>query len=303
MVGNVETEGYYIVIGDGCRELISAAMYAYSVEMGNVPLNWFHRTPYYDGYIAACQGNGGYCTWNPSYNQTNTSTIVEMSTIPDNPDGRHHKLYYNAPMKLFDLAFYWPHYTNITHKLDKELMVFTMTKFSGHASARFGWALTRSRKLAMGMWMYMFLNIVEPSVYAQQMALTIFEDVIRTKGAMFTWAREILEARWVQLQQLFDKSPHYTITSVSGTAFAWIKCHSARTAKQCLFQFAKYLIEAQSGVEYGMTEEDCFIRLSLVEDTSTWTIAIGYLQKMLSPSNRAQLDAQLSVIDTGKDAA
>jgi len=256
-------------------------MYAYSTEM-NAPLHWFHRTPYYDGYIAACQGNGGYCIWDPSLTQNSTVNMVEMSTIPDNPDGRSHPLFYNATKRLYDLAFYWPHYTTVKHKLDEELMVFTLTKMSGHASARFGWALTKSHKLAMGMWMYMFLNIVEPSVYSQQMALTIFSDILSTKGLMFSWAKTVLMDRWQQLEALFQDNPHFTIKSAPGTAFAWIHCNFIPTSKQCVGLFAQYLIQAEDGQEFGMQKTDRFIRLSLVEDSSTWGIAVGYLQNLLS---------------------
>ena len=41
-----------------------------------------------------------------------------------------------------DLAYYWPHYTAITAPADYPIMLWTMSKISGHAGTRLGYAMT-----------------------------------------------------------------------------------------------------------------------------------------------------------------
>ncbi|KAG4939296.1 hypothetical protein JHK82_045019 [Glycine max] len=38
---------------------------------------------------------------------------------------------------IYDRAYYWPHFTAISSPADDDLMVFTISKLTGHAGSRF----------------------------------------------------------------------------------------------------------------------------------------------------------------------
>lgn len=65
---------------------------------------------------------------------------IEFVTSPNNPTGVTREPVVNrAEGKIvYDLAYYWPHYTPITAQLDFDVMLFTVSKCSGHAGSRIG---------------------------------------------------------------------------------------------------------------------------------------------------------------------
>ena len=46
------------------------------------------------------------------------------------------------------MVYYWPHIVNITHVVDNPIMVFSLSKLTGMAASRIGWALLDSTTLA-----------------------------------------------------------------------------------------------------------------------------------------------------------
>ena len=65
---------------------------------------------------------------------------IEMVTSPNNPDGelRGPVLKRANGMLVHDLAYYWPQFTAITNPVDQNIMLFTMSKCTGHAGSRIG---------------------------------------------------------------------------------------------------------------------------------------------------------------------
>lgn len=68
------------------------------------------------------------------------STLIELVTSPNNPDGQLKKAVLRGQYvkTIHDLAYYWPHYTPILEPADEDLMIFTISKLTGHAGSRFG---------------------------------------------------------------------------------------------------------------------------------------------------------------------
>ena len=66
--------------------------------------------------------------------------FIELVTSPNNPDGQLKKAVLQGPCvkTIHDLAYYWPHYTPIPAAADDNLMIFTLSKLTGHGGSRFG---------------------------------------------------------------------------------------------------------------------------------------------------------------------
>ncbi len=70
----------------------------------------------------------------------NEEAYIELVTSPNNPDGRiQHAVVNGTGPVIHDLAYYWPHYTPITAPADHDLMLFTVSKCTGHAGTRIGY--------------------------------------------------------------------------------------------------------------------------------------------------------------------
>ncbi|KAF5189760.1 Tryptophan aminotransferase-related protein, partial [Thalictrum thalictroides] len=65
---------------------------------------------------------------------------IEVVTSTNNPDGniREPVVKRGGGILIHDLAYYWPQYTAITSPADHDLMLFTISKCTGHAGARIG---------------------------------------------------------------------------------------------------------------------------------------------------------------------
>lgn len=74
-----------------------------------------------------------------NYSDTNTD-IIEFVTSPNNPDGQLNEavLQGRNVKAIYDRAYYWPHFTAIPAPADEEVMLFTLSKLTGHAGSRFG---------------------------------------------------------------------------------------------------------------------------------------------------------------------
>jgi hypothetical protein len=108
-VGNVETDGRYIVVGTGASTLFQAAIYAYS-KLRRAPQKVVARAPRYDMYSSyyVVTHNPSVAQWNASTQPTDAN-VVELLTHPNNPDGRPRlrgPLVPNAS-QIHDLVYYW----------------------------------------------------------------------------------------------------------------------------------------------------------------------------------------------------
>jgi histidinol-phosphate/aromatic aminotransferase/cobyric acid decarboxylase-like protein len=73
---------------------------------------------------------------------TKNEDIIEFVTSPNNPDAQLRKPVVGGAAAIVDHAYYWPHFTHIPAPADEDVMLFTVSKLSGHASSRFGYAPT-----------------------------------------------------------------------------------------------------------------------------------------------------------------
>ena len=82
---------------------------------------------------------GDTSLWKKNVSKVN-ATFIEFVTSPNNPDGKLSEAVLKGPnvKTINDHAYYWPHFTPIPSPANQDLMIFTMSKLTGHAGTRFG---------------------------------------------------------------------------------------------------------------------------------------------------------------------
>ncbi|GER55453.1 histidinol-phosphate aminotransferase [Striga asiatica] len=78
--------------------------------------------------------------WNKDHN-AKANNSIEFVTSPNNPDGnlREAVLQGASARAIYDHAYYWPHFTAVPAPADEDIMIFTISKLTGHAGTRFGY--------------------------------------------------------------------------------------------------------------------------------------------------------------------
>ncbi|KAK4488817.1 hypothetical protein RD792_004607, partial [Penstemon davidsonii] len=171
-VGNAIAEDYHIVVGTGSSQLILAALYAVSDPLNEPnPIPVVSEAPYYSGYPDITDHlKSGLFKWaGDARSFDKDGPYIEMVTSPNNPDGVIRKPVVNRAkgMLIHDLAYYWPQYTAITSPADHDIMLFTVSKCTGHAGSRIGWALVKDINVAKKMVKFIEINTIGVSKEAQ----------------------------------------------------------------------------------------------------------------------------------------
>ncbi|GJR00409.1 tryptophan aminotransferase-related protein 3-like protein [Tanacetum coccineum] len=139
LVGNAITEGRYLVFGVGSAQLLNAAVYALSSQNSSSPSNVIASIPYFSLYKDQTvllnskdfQFQGDSNLWQ-SNNSTHNTDVIEFVTSPNNPDGELKEPIIGGNT-IYDHAYLWPHFTPIMGPSDHDLMIFTLSKLTGHA--------------------------------------------------------------------------------------------------------------------------------------------------------------------------
>ncbi|KAH9304279.1 hypothetical protein KI387_008683, partial [Taxus chinensis] len=78
--------------------------------------------------------------WTKRTKSLNSTTFIEFVTSPNNPDAllKEGVLEGENVRTIYDYAYYWPHFTAISHQAEEDIMLFTLSKLTGHAGSRLG---------------------------------------------------------------------------------------------------------------------------------------------------------------------
>jgi histidinol-phosphate/aromatic aminotransferase/cobyric acid decarboxylase-like protein len=306
-VGNVETEGRYIIVGTGATSLFQAATFAYSkLHKKAVPV--VARSPRYDMY------NQYYVvTQNPTVARWAEDTralkdgpdVVELVTHPNNPDGHPRlgepPLFANSS-KIHDLVYYWPHLCGgaceEAHdegalgsvrmaKADVDLAVFSLTKFTGHAGSRFGWALVKDLAVVEQMTLYLTATEIMPSIDTAYRTLELLRGMLADEGGtkhalaarFFASTRVAMKARWARLGELFAGQTRYALRSAPLSAYAWVECRHA-TGAECAAPFFERGLLGMPGAAFG-EDNEAFFRINLTLFDSDFELLVEKLAEVL----------------------
>ncbi|KAK4374408.1 hypothetical protein RND71_005085 [Anisodus tanguticus] len=301
---NAITDGRYIIFGVGSTQLLNAAVYALSMD-SYPAAKVVARIPYYSFYKFQTEflQTQHYEFEGDSSLLKNKSDIigdvVEFVTSPNNPDGNLRSPVLKGPnVKLiYDRAYYWPHYTAIPAPADEDLMIFTISKFTGHAGSRFGWAIVKDVKVYEKMMEYIGLADMGISKDAQLRALTLLKVVGEGDGKqLFNFAHQILRDRWEKLSQIFSLSKRFSLQRVPtqyctflerarepSPAYAWVKCK--RKEKNCTEVFKVAKIIGRPGSRFFVGER--YVRLSLLKGQHDFDMLILRLKELVSQEYEA----------------
>ncbi|KAI3810421.1 hypothetical protein L1987_20033 [Smallanthus sonchifolius] len=212
VAGNAVTEGRYIVFGVGSSQLLSAAVYALSSETSSSPSKVLASAPFYSIYKDQTvffnsknfRFEGDANSWE-SNDFTNNMDVVEFVTSPNNPDGELKKSILEGKT-IYDHAYYWPEFTPIPGPSDEDLMIFTLSKLTGHAGTRFGWVIIKDKNVYEKVLKDIYLADMGISKDTQLRVLKILKVATQEDGKpFFEFAYNKMRDRWERLTSVFSK--------------------------------------------------------------------------------------------------
>ncbi|KAG4389902.1 hypothetical protein GLYMA_06G179000v4 [Glycine max] len=311
VVGNAVTEGRHIVVGTGSSQLFLAALYALSPIDSPEPISVVCASPYYSmrQVIHSIHKQKGGKSWHlaslpvmsyPSMTNHLKSGLykwggdaesyekegpyIELVTSPNNPDGhvRRSKVNRSQGFLVHDLAYYWPQYTPISAPADHDLTLFTVSKSTGHAGMRIGWALVKDQEVAKKMTKFIELNTIGVSKDSQLRAAKVLRAVSdsweqgnsKESESFFKFSHKLMANRWKQLRLVVERSELFSLPKFSPAfctffnqvlepqpAFVWLKCEG--NVEDCESFLRGYNILTRSGIHFGVSPK--YVRISMLD--------------------------------------
>ncbi|KAK1269357.1 Tryptophan aminotransferase-related protein 2 [Acorus gramineus] len=304
LVGNAKVDdGRSIVVGTGSTQLFQAALYALSPLDGPEPVNVVSAVPYYSSYPAVTdflksrlyKWAGDACGF-----PGDDSPYIELVTSPNNPDGFTRKAIVNGTCgkTVHDLAYYWPQYTAITEEADHDIMLFTVSKSTGHAGTRIGWALVKDEEVAKRMTKFIELNTIGVSKDSQLRAARILKAISDghewqvTDGTerFFEYGRRMMTDRWERLRVVVRSTGRFSLpeftpasckfageTTETHPAFAWLKCEM-EGVEDCESYLKSHKILTRSGKHFGVDIKH--VRVSMLDKDEIFDLFLERLANL-----------------------
>lgn len=189
---NANTTDKYIVIGNGASQMLQAI-----IAMLDLPVS--AKVPYFNRFPRFTRNVGQVWT------DDDEDSSVRICTIPNNPDGSHNS-YWGFQETIFDLSYNWFQYHGYKSKeYDEDIMVFSLSKATGHASTRIGWALFKDHELAKKVEDWIEHNTSGVSYEAQMHAYKILnsQQIAYFRDSVFKYGRKVLNKRWADIRERY----------------------------------------------------------------------------------------------------
>ncbi|KAK3161769.1 hypothetical protein QOZ80_1BG0081170 [Eleusine coracana subsp. coracana] len=307
-VGNAVVDGKHLVFGTGSFQLINALVYALSPDAGDAtspPARVVATAPYYPAYkLQTAMFDGWEYEWggttldwaNASRNSSvDGGDFIEFVTSPNNPDTQIRKAVLGGSMAVFDHAYYWPHFAPIPSPADEDIMLFTMTKLSGHAGSRFGWAFIRDDKVAKRTYEYVQSNIMGASRDTQLRMLGIIKVMLANlhgEDDIFAFGHDVMRSRWRRLNAVVSRSRRISLQKIPpqyctyfkrirepSPAYAWVKCEREED-EDCHEALLKGNIISREGGRYGASSR--YTRMSLLKTDDDFDVLLERIADLVN---------------------
>ncbi|KAL1219690.1 Tryptophan aminotransferase-related protein 3 [Cardamine amara subsp. amara] len=304
VVGNAVTDDRFIIFGTGATQLIAASVHALSLtnsSSSSSPSRLVSSVPYYNMYqqqaeffrSAHLKFEGDAHVW--KQRNDNITQVIEIVTSPNNPDGKAKRAVLDGPnvKTIHDYAYYWPYFTPITHQVDEDLSLFSLSKTTGHAGSRFGWALVKDKAVYERMKTYITLSSMGVSRDTQLRVLQLLKVVIDDGGdEIFNFGYGTLKKRWEIVNKILSMSTRFSLETKKPEycnyfkrvrdftpSYAWVKCERLEDIN-CYEIFKAAKITGRNGQEFGTEER--FVRLSLIKSQNDFDQLSNMLKKLVS---------------------
>ncbi|CAN1795075.1 L-tryptophan--pyruvate aminotransferase 1, partial [Linum perenne] len=288
VVGNAETDDRHLVVGTGSTLLFQAALHALAgpaaAGAGGKPVDVVCAAPYYSQYKEQVEmlQSRLYEWGGDALTYSKNGPYIEVVTTPNNPDGSLREAVVDREdgMLIHDLAYYWPSNTPITHVADHDIMLFTLTKCSGHAGSRIGWAIVKDKEVAKRMTMFKQVCTIGVSKDSQVRAAKILNVIaddcenhdISSDENFFGQNRKEMEERWIKLKEAIRVQDTFTLPKYPQQycnfskkffhptpAFGWLKCKNRCDASTLL---KEHNVLTRGGQAFGASTE--YTRISMI---------------------------------------
>jgi len=244
---NAMIDDKFVVIGNGAGQILSAIIYALDLPVSaNSP--YFPRFKHYTKFAGQ------------SWLDNRHPEFVQIITCPNNPDNNiYHQIH--SKYIIYDLSYNWYQYHEPI-EFNEDIMVFSLSKCTGHASARIGWALIKDEQIVKKMEEYIEFATGGISIYSQLEAEKIIRSQLDILVTIFEYGRIILDKRWKKLHNLQKLS--FVILNSSGM-FIW-----------CVGKCPKSIISTP-GEKFGVSND--YFRISVGCSEEKFEKLLWILQK------------------------
>ncbi|KAK2997687.1 hypothetical protein RJ639_024950, partial [Escallonia herrerae] len=297
--------GRFIVFGAGSTQLLNAAVHALSMDNPSPPSAVVASVPFYPKLKVSYKqqtdffSSLGYKFYGDTSMYKNPSDVstnaIEFVTSPNNPDGKLKKkvLRGESVRAIHDHAYYWPHFSGIPTPADEDIMIFTLSKLTGHAGTRFGWAVIKDEAVYRRMLTYSDESCYGVSRDTQVRASKLLKVVLEGEGReLFSFGYKTMKDRWEKLSQALSFSKRFSIQDIApvycsflqgirdpSPAFAWFKCEREED-KDCYTVLRDAGIIGRRGTLFGA--ESCYVRLSLVTRQDDFELLLRQINKLVA---------------------
>ncbi|XP_040378013.1 tryptophan aminotransferase-related protein 2-like [Oryza brachyantha] len=313
-VGNAAVDGYHVLVGTGSTQLFMAALYALAPDaaVAGQPVSVVSTAPYYSSYPAVTDFlRSGLFRWAGDADTFAGDSYIELVCSPNNPDGAIREAVLASRTgngrAVHDLAYYWPQYTPITKRADHDIMLFTVSKSTGHAGTRIGWALVKDTAIARKMTKFVELNTIGVSKDSQMRAAKVLAAVSegyerrpeQPKGTvtpppppprLFDFGRRKMVERWSMLRAAAAASGIFSLpdetsgycnftnqTAATNPAFAWLRC-DREDVEDCASFLRGHKILTRSGAQFGADPR--YVRVSMLDRDDAFLIFVNRLASL-----------------------
>ncbi|CAL4961700.1 unnamed protein product [Urochloa decumbens] len=312
-VGNAAVDDKHLVFAAGSIQLVNALVHALSPDnnAASPPARVVAEAPYYPAYkVQTVMFDGREYRWGGTTarwanasraNSTDGGGFIEFVTSPNNPDAvlREPALAGSpAAAAIFDRAYYWPHFTHIPAPADEDVMMFTMSKPSGHAGSRFGWALIRDDAVAARALEYVSNSIMGASRDTQLRMLGIVKAMLAKlhgEDDIFAFGHDVMRTRWRRLNAVVSRSRRISVQKMApeyctyfhrirepSPAYAWVKCEREED-EDCYEALLKAKIITRTGV--GNEVSSRYTRISLLKSDDDFDVLMERITDLVNAEN------------------
>ncbi|GJN17867.1 hypothetical protein PR202_gb04970 [Eleusine coracana subsp. coracana] len=295
-VGNAVVDDKHVVFSAGSLQLINALVYALSPDADAPPARVVSAVPYYGNYKSQTElfdgreyeWGGTTAVW-ANASRNSTGRFIEFVTSPNNPDTQIRKAVLGGSMAVFDHAYYWPHFTPIPAPADEDVMMFTMSKPSGHAGSRFGWALIRDEKVAKRAYSYVSESIMGASRDTQMRMLKIIKVILanlRTEEDIFAFGHDVMRSRWRRLNAIVSRSRRVSLQKIP-PQYCTLCMGQVREGRDedCYEALLKANIITRPGVTYEASKR--YTRVSLLKSDDDFDVLMDRFTDLVNAEKYA----------------